>query len=480
MCALFGLGGIAKRSLRRQWPLPSTGVGLSLTLVALYLQQAWLTWLALCFFGLVIALPVMLSVFAVRCLQRGRLAAAGRWARVRGLVDREWSIVSRVWSLAALHYDGQPDPAERELAEWTASADARALGYRDSLCMLLGHWDTLRYSAVLEYRVRALCELGEVNAGALEFAAAWQGHRGVRRSVSLRRAALPLLAFTGRIDATRTLTELMGLPRATAQFWIYTSQCVRRIDFEPEVSVPTTGFLGARWRQRLENRPSSVALESAADAILDEVTREIEIAHRFRLGRFWRYPVVTTFLALCLCGFFLQHLRGGVYDPIAALSLGALLAEGQFPATPWRLLAYGFLHFGPVHLVTNLLVVLVTGPLVVRVYGQLGFLAISLLGIGTAGIFISYLGEPGVTVGASGGSMALVAAITWAVLGDLSVRRSRWGRFLGSCLVGFLILEVIADLLIPEISFAGHAGGFLGGLLVAVIWRCRPRADRPV
>ena len=86
---------------------------------------------------------------------------------------------------------------------------------------------------------------------------------------------------------------------------------------------------------------------------------------------------------------------------------------------------------------------MVTGPLVVRLYGQLGFLAVSLIGIVMAGIFISYLGEPGITVGASGGSMALVSAITWAVLGDLAVRQSRWGRFLGVCLITFLLLSLI-------------------------------------
>ena len=336
---------------------------------------------------------------------------------------------SQVWSLAALHYDGQPGPAERELAAWTASGDVDAMLRRDGLCMLLGQWDTLRYSTVLDYRVRALCELGCVPDAALEFAVVWQGHRGVRQSLSLRRAALPLLAFTGRVDSTRILTELMRLPRPTARFWIHTSQRVSGTGPELTDSVPTEGFLGERWRQRFENPPHSVDLESASHEILDDVVREIEIAHRLRPGRFWRYPVVTTFLALCVCGFILQYLRGGVYDPITALSLGALLAEGQFPGTPWRLLAYGFLHFGPVHLVTNLLVIMVTGPLVVRLYGQLGFLAVSLIGIVMAGIFISYLGEPGITVGASGGSMALVSAITWPSSETWQYRQSRWGRF---------------------------------------------------
>lgn len=471
ICLLIGLGGIARRLARRKRPpLPSL-IGFLLAGLALYVPNVWLTWFTVFFFLFAVAVPVFIGLRALRFLQYGELEKASRWAGVRGLFNRRWADLSTVWSLAADHYAGRPAPAQIALAEWTAHGDSGSMLRRDGLSMLLGAWDGLCYSSVLDYRVRALCESGSVSEAALEFAAAWQGHSGVRRTLALRRAALPLLAFTGRVAATRQLTDLMGIPEPTKAYWVYTSRLTSGDHVDPVPRTSQPGFLAERWQRRVLNPPATARLERSTEAILDEVIAEIECAVQLRPSPFWTYPVVTTMLGVCVCGFVLQLLRGGVHDTMTALSLGALLAEGQFPAEPWRLVAYAFIHFGPLHLGTNMGVLAMVGPVVARHYGQIGFLIITLMGIVIAGLSISFLGEPGVTVGASGGTMALVGALMLYVLGAPEVRRSRWGRFVGMCLVALIALEVVADLVVPEISFAGHAGGFLGGLIMGALWR---------
>ena len=471
MCLFIGFGAVVRHLARREWPPPVGLVGCLLAGIALYLQNSWLTWATLLFFVFGIVLPVFIGIRALRFLQHGDLERASRWAGVRGVFNRRWADLGTLWSLAADHYAGRPEGAQIALAEWTAQGDHDSMLKRDGLHMLLGDWDRLCYSSVLDYRIRALCETGCVSQAALEFAASWQGHSGVRTTLILRRAALPLLAFTGRAAATEQLTDLMGVSEPTKMYWVYTSRLTSCDDVEPVSTPSLTGFFAERWRQRELNPPGPASLEASTEAILDEVVAEIECADRLRPGIFWRYPSVTTLLGLCVCGFVLQLMRGGVHDVMTALSLGALLAEGHFPAEPWRLVAYAFVHFGLVHLITNMLVLAVAGPVVARHYGQLGFLTITFVGIVSAGIFISFLGEPGVTVGASGGTMALIGALMFFVLGAPEIRRSRWGRFVGICLIGLIVLEVIADLVLPEISFAGHGGGFLGGLLMGAIWR---------
>ena len=153
-----------------------------------------------------------------------------------------------------------------------------------------------------------------------------------------------------------------------------------------------------------------------------------------------------------------------------ALSLGALLVDGQLPAEPWRLLAYGLLHYGWLHLATNALGLAVLGPLVARLYGGVGLALILGLGIGGGGIGIALLGSHGLTVGASAGVMALMGALVVGCWQHPGLRVSRTGRVVGRIFLVLMGLQTLLDAITPMVSSVGHGVGAVVGLAVGAVF----------
>ncbi len=467
------LGIILSRGAElRRWP-PAAVFVLIAGSLGLSLELNWLCWICALASGVGLILPMALTVFALRLARQGRLRRASRWAGWVSRLNREWSDVSIRWYLVAEYLDGRPERLEVQVADWTARGDEASLARRDAVYMLIGEWEPLQYSSILEYRIRALTELGRHEQAALEFASAWESQRGLRTQRGLRRASLPLLAWTGRVESVRRVLLSVGAAPGVNHYWMYTVLMAGR-RFEQAnthrdqviVHMKDHPLLELRWTQRQGQPAEDADLESPVMEVLDRVEAEIDCAFTLRLEWFWRHPMVMAMCVLIACGFGIQSLRGGVDDPGVALAMGALLAEGQLPAEPWRLIAYGFIHFGWVHLLTNVLVLALVGPIVSRTHGAIFFITCLLGGVLCAGVSISLFGSPGVTVGASGGTMALIGALATYVLTDPLIRVTRWGRTVGLFLCVLATMELALDLLTPSISLAGHLGGLLSGVVL--------------
>ena len=85
-----------------------------------------------------------------------------------------------------------------------------------------------------------------------------------------------------------------------------------------------------------------------------------------------------------------------------------------------------------------------------------------------AGINISLVGTYGVTVGASGGTMALFGLLVGHIWSRPPIRTTRWGRSIGYALTALVVLEIVIDVFVPQVSGAGHAGGLIFGVLAGV------------
>ncbi|MHB8060649.1 MAG: rhomboid family intramembrane serine protease [Gaiellaceae bacterium] len=143
--------------------------------------------------------------------------------------------------------------------------------------------------------------------------------------------------------------------------------------------------------------------------------------------------------------------RGTIYTH--GVLYGPSVAHGDY----WRLLSSAFMHYGPIHLGMNMLVLWFVGaPLEERV-GRGRFLLLY-LAAGLAGAAGAILLSPcSLTAGASGAIFGLFGA---------ALVLERQGVFVyGGSIFGLIILNFIITFSLSGISVGGHVGGFVGGIL---------------
>jgi len=152
--------------------------------------------------------------------------------------------------------------------------------------------------------------------------------------------------------------------------------------------------------------------------------------------------------------------RGSIYEQ-GVLVVGGIGSDGQplglIDGEWWRLLTAAFLHYGPIHLAMNMLVLYLFGPALESVLGSARFLSVY-LAAGLAGSTGALLLTPdSATAGASGAIYGLFGAI-------LVLERQGTYVFGGSVLP-LLIINLAITFAVPGISIGGHLGGLAGGAL---------------
>ena len=147
--------------------------------------------------------------------------------------------------------------------------------------------------------------------------------------------------------------------------------------------------------------------------------------------------------------------RGSIFENGALY--GPLVADGEW----WRLLTAAFLHYGPLHLALNMLVLYLFGPALEGVLGSIRFLLLY-LAAGLAGSAGALLMEPdAVTVGASGA--------IYGLFGAMLVLERQGTYVFGGSVIPLLVINLAITFLIPGISIGGHLGGLAGGALAILV-----------
>jgi membrane associated rhomboid family serine protease len=132
------------------------------------------------------------------------------------------------------------------------------------------------------------------------------------------------------------------------------------------------------------------------------------------------------------------------------------VAEGQY----WRLITAAFLHYGPFHLLLNMLALWWFGTLLEQRIGSGKFLLLYIVSglAGSAGALIASPLEP--TVGASGAIFGILGA-------GLVLERQRDYVFGGSALA-IIVINLVLTVSLPNISLGAHIGGLIGGAACAL------------
>ena len=187
---------------------------------------------------------------------------------------------------------------------------------------------------------------------------------------------------------------------------------------------------------------------------------------------------VTAILLVCFIGLYILQVLSGMdaNNPSteALIKWGANALPFTMGFEPWRLVSSAFLHIGLMHLLFNSFAMYFFGQIAEPMFGSSKFLALFLLAAIGGNLLNNYImwqgivegsAQPGISAGASGGIMGIGAALLIAALFKISVN----GMVLNlKSLVLIMGINLVYGFAVPGIDNAGHIGGAITGLVIAL------------
>jgi membrane associated rhomboid family serine protease len=174
----------------------------------------------------------------------------------------------------------------------------------------------------------------------------------------------------------------------------------------------------------------------------------------------WVYPRIVDYLILV----------GRTFDTTLNQLIG--VAQGQ----DYRLLTSAFLHepgltgFGPTHIIFNMWALVLVGPALERLLGQVRFLALYLVSaLGGAVLFYLLASSAQPALGASGAIFGLFGA--WFVV-------ARRLQVDARSIIFLIVINLVISFVIPDIAWQDHVGGLIAGGLLTVAYAYAPRHQR--
>jgi membrane associated rhomboid family serine protease len=154
-------------------------------------------------------------------------------------------------------------------------------------------------------------------------------------------------------------------------------------------------------------------------------------------------------------------------DGMRCLAVAPGVADGAY----WQLLTSAFTHVQLWHIGFNLLAIYVLGPQLELLLGRGRYLTLYLFSALAGSVSVYWLApEQSLTLGASGAVFGLMAAL---LIVAVRVRGDVQG------LLTLVAINVVITVLGSSfISWQGHLGGFVGGLLVSLVLVYAPRKGR--
>ena len=508
---LSSLLGLAVYAWRRLWGWATVSAGLGL-LLGLGLWQrpqdgailafgAWLLW---------VALPLWASRRANRLASQQNYGAAQRWSTLAAWLHPMDGWLMQPHFLRALRkVQGGDLQQAKELLNKLGRSEVRgdALKHFATLQLMrlekrwgplcdfvereVGMKNLLRNPQGLALYVRALGETGRLE----ELLRTYDRLMRTRGTESVR-LLLTLFAagYTGRVALVDTLLEgpLAHVAPALRTFWRATAHgAAGNPSYAKEVlktlNTESDPFLAVGFIERLSNPLppfDSNSLSPESREILARLDRSIpEQLPYLLIGSVRRRPlVVTPLFVLINVVVFLLEIPGGSTSESNLVRMGALIVPTSLVHNPWqRIFSAGFLHYGPEHLLGNVISLWILGRYMEQVWGRWAITATllgSMFGANALALMImkGTLIRPTIAAGASGGVMGLLGAamafiaVEW-IRTRIPVLKHQWLVFLG-----LLSLQIVFDLVTPQISSTIHLCGLgLGASIGTLMALARPK-----
>jgi membrane associated rhomboid family serine protease len=165
---------------------------------------------------------------------------------------------------------------------------------------------------------------------------------------------------------------------------------------------------------------------------------------------------VAVYLAQIGTGTGTTSLGGTLYEKGALF--GPFVAQGDW----WRLITGGFLHANFLHLGMNMLILWLIGAPLEEMLGRARYTLLYFVSLlaGSAGALLQAPLVP--TVGASGAIFGLFGAL-------LVLEYFATGQIVGGQAFGLIVINLIFSFAFNNISWGGHIGGLVGGILGTLV-----------
>ncbi|NJL42986.1 MAG: rhomboid family intramembrane serine protease [Pseudanabaena sp. SU_2_4] len=233
----------------------------------------------------------------------------------------------------------------------------------------------------------------------------------------------------------------------------------------------------ANWRLAQTPVNPRTILTQPSQQILERIDRELQQevfygnpSHLFSQKAYGTFGLIGVNIIV----FAIELISGGSQDLEVLYHLGALVPTVVWYGEWWRLLSATFLHYGFFHLVLNMIGLAYLGVFVEIRLGILKYLVAYLFcGIGSMLVVtilaVSLNSEPQVTVGASGAIMGMVGATGSILLQGWRREKSRIAAQRLRSILYIIGLQMVFDLITPNVSFVGHTSGVVLGFLVGIL-----------
>ena len=314
-------------------------------------------------------------------------------------------------------------------------------------------------------------------AEAVEHAERHLGPSDFERSPALTAALCRALAAMGRPRDAASLLALLELQAVG-----------RNLAAQPLLGHARLAFIGAaglgdelerllaqRAIARDLGRGEAARLRALAVASAAQGDDEIRAVARDLAGRLLeasarastsvsrRAPLTIALVAVNVAVLVALHLAGIARDELGLARAGALFRPAVLAGEWWRLPTAMFLHADLLHIGANMYALYLLGRAAEDLLSAPRLFVIYVVS-GLGGGLASLWADRGLSVGASGAIMGLLAALTVVVFG----RRHQFHPTARRMLLGNLLflgaLQAFLGWQIPMIDSAAHAGGFVAGL----------------
>lgn len=186
-------------------------------------------------------------------------------------------------------------------------------------------------------------------------------------------------------------------------------------------------------------------------------------------------PATFAFMAIAIGIFVLTRVSGSLENELLFrfAQINELVSRGDW----YRIFTPVLVHANLTHILFNMYALYQLGPAIEARVGIPSYVGLLLTAAGWGGAFAYHLGGPeDALVGASGAIFGLFGL--W-LHSAFRLRDTAFGRNLLSSLGITLALNMALPFLIPGISWQGHLGGLVAGVLIGELWSRAKRPQRP-
>ncbi|HLE89268.1 MAG TPA: rhomboid family intramembrane serine protease [Candidatus Limnocylindria bacterium] len=190
-------------------------------------------------------------------------------------------------------------------------------------------------------------------------------------------------------------------------------------------------------------------------------------------GAYASYAALVTWAVVAIClGVFLVDAALGGFTGMSLFGSGGPLVEAGLVYGPavadgewYRIFTSAFLHLGLLHLAFNMYALWLFGPIIEQMYGHLEY-AVAYVLCAAGGSVLTILAAPeSAAAGASGAIFGLLG-MAFVVSRRRHLMLGREARAIVSQAGTLLFLNLIITFASPRISWTGHLGGLIVGVVI--------------